>query len=864
MSETPPGGKGPVAWMAGHSVGANLIMLILLVGGYLSMRKIKQEVFPSFNIDMVEVSVVYPGASPEEVERGIVTAIENSVAGIEGIVEVTSTAREGAGLVLLEISVENDPVTVAQDIKSAVDRIITFPEEAEKPKVKVVSRQRPVLGLALYGDVSTHVLHELGEDIRDELIGHKGISIVEVEGIPPIEISIEINEENLRRFGLSLPEVATKIRSLSREVPAGGIKTSRGEILIRVKERKDFGKAFGEMPILTGKNGNPILLKEIATIHDSFEETDRFSRHNGKPAVVLEVFREGDQTPLTVAAAVREVMEKIRPRLPQGIKASITRDHSKVYRERMDLLMKNGIMGLVLVLVLLGLFLEPRLAFWVAMGIPVSFMGSFIILPFFGFSINIITMFAFIVALGIVVDDAIVVGEQVFTYRQEGMKWLDAAVNGAKDVAMPVVFSILTNVVTFLPIYFVPGRMGKIWKMLPVVVTVVFVVSLLESIFILPAHLGHRKEGKGIWILNVLAAWQAKFSVWFKVFISKIYGRFLLATLHYRYVVMAFAVAMLMMSLAYSFSGRLGFHLFPVIESDFSEAIIVLPYGTPASRTEEITQRVLKAAQEVYKESGHPELVLNFALDIGKEGSHTGRVRVNMAPPTVRNKILTTDQFTKKWRARVGEIPGVEYLRFASDSGGPGGRGRPVTIELSHRDMEVLRKASSELADALITYPMLNDIDDGFEQGKVQYDITLKPEAAVYGFTARSIGDQLRGAFYGSEVLRQVRGRNELKVMVRMPHVDRYNLATFEKLMVKNPQGAYIPLSAVVNISVGRSYTSILRRNGRRVVQVSADANPRSRAGEVLDDLKAMVLPKLLQKYDGLQYSVEGHRADIR
>jgi multidrug efflux pump subunit AcrB len=857
--------KGPIAWMAGHSVGANLIMIVLLIGGFLSMRSIKQEVFPTFAIDVVSVTVVYPGASPEEVERGIITAIENAITSIDGITEVRSTALEGSGVVSMEIGVGRNPQAVANDVKSAVDRIVTFPVEAEKPQVSVASRKRAVLGLILYGKASNHVLHELAEFMRDALVQHPDITLVDIEGIPPLEISIEFKQETLRRYNLTLPQVAAILKSHSLDVPAGGIKTKKGEILVRVKERKDFGTEFAKLPMVTSNTGSPVLLEDLAIVRDGFRETDRITRLDGQPAIVLEVFREGEQTPIKVAAAVNQVIQKLEHKLPPGIKTSITRDRSERYRQRMGILIKNAGLGLLLVLILLGLFLEPRLAFWVAMGIPVSFLTAFILMPWFDISMNMVTMFAFIVALGIVVDDAIVVGEQIYSYREAGMDWLNAAINGAKDVAMPVIFSILTNIVTFLPILLLPGRMGKIWNVIPLVVIIVFIISLLESILILPAHLGHRKNTKKRnWLLGWLEIAQEKFSSWFSNWIRKWYGSFLRFSLRNRYVVVALAIGALMLSLAFAFSGRMGFHLFPKIESDFSQATLILPYGSPVEKTEEIMEKIIKGANDVLKESGHPELVQNISVDIGFNGSHTGRARVNLAKANIRNAIMSTDQFTKKWRKKVGEIPAIESLQFAADVGGPGGRGRPLTIELSHRDMNVLRIASEELAEVVATYPRARDVDDGFQMGKVQYDVKMLEEGSLMGLTALDVGRQIRGAFYGSEVLRQVRGRNEIKVMVRMPKTDRTKIATLENLMIRTPLGGYTPLRYVSKLHLGRAYTKIVRRNGRRVVQVSSDVVPRGKAGDILDDLKKNILPPLLAKHEGLQFTIEGHRADMR
>ena len=855
---------GPVRWMSGHSVAANLIMLLCLVGGLLALWHIKQELFPDLEMDAVTVTVPYPGASPEEVESGIILAIEEAVRGLDGVDEVTSVANEGSGTVTIELLAGADVQRAAQDIKSEVDRIITFPEETEEPRVRIVSRKRQVLSVVLYGNVRDTVLHELAEKARDDLLQSPDITQVEVSGVPPLEIGIEISQEDLRRYGITLDDVAGRLRDASVDLPGGGLKTGSGEVLVRVKERRDYGRQFARLPIVTTADGGEVLLGQIATIDDSFADTDRYARFNGKPAVMLDVYRVGDQTPIQVADAVRERLDTIESHLPPGVRTAIHRDMSDIYRQRVELLLRNGALGLVLVLIVLGLFLEARLAFWVMMGIPISFLGSFLFLPAVGATVNMVSLFAYIIALGIVVDDAIVVGENVYHYHQEGMGFLKAAVRGAREVAMPVTFSILTNIAAFLPIAFVPGIMGKFFKMIPIVVCTVFLISLAECLFVLPSHLGHqrdrRRRGLSAWLHGKQQAFSRGFSHW----VRGRYGPFLEFTLRHRYLTMAVAISVLAAALAYALSGRMGFGLFPTVESDRSEAHVVLPYGSPVAKTEAVMQRLVKGARRVVADSGHEELVEDIIADVGRGGSHTGIVRVELADPEIRDKIMSTEEFTNRWRKAVGEIPGLEYLKFVADAGGPGSRGRPASVELSHRDIDVLALASRELADAIATYPRVKDVDDGFQPGKPQLDFAVKPEGKSLGLNARYVARQVRSAFYGAEVLRQQRGRNEIKIMVRLPEADRATEQTLSDLMIRTPAGAYVPLSEVATTHRGRAYTTVNRRNGRRVVEVTSDVTPRSKAGEVLADIKATVLPKLTEKYPALQYSFEGHQAEMR
>jgi len=857
--------RGPIGWMAGHSVAANLVMLLCLVGGGIALWNIRQEVFPDLQIDIVTVTVAYPGASPEEVESGIVLAIEEVVRGLEGVDEVSSVAREGFGTVTIELLVGADVQKVAQDIKSEVDRITTFPEDTEEPQVRIAWHKREVLSVIIYGDTKDTVLHELAERARDQLLTSPDITQVEVSGLPPPEIGIEISQEDLRRYGIALDDVAARLRNASVDLPGGGIKTRSGEVLVRVKERRDYGRQFARLPIITTADGSEVLLGDIATIDDSFQDTDRYSRYNGKPAIMVEVYRVGDQTPIQVADAVRGMFDEITASLPPGMGTAIHHDRSEIYRQRLELLLRNGTVGLALVLIVLGLFLEARLAFWVMLGIPISFLGSFLFLPSTGVTVNMISLFAYIIAVGIVVDDAIVVGENVYHYHQEGMPFLRAAVRGAREVAMPVTFSILTNIVTFLPIYFIPGVMGKIFKMIPVVVCTVFLISLVESLLVLPSHLGHQRDRR---LRGGLSAWlharQQAFSRAFTRWVRERYGPFLEFTLRHRYLTVSMALAVLAAMLSYALSGRMGFGLFPTVESDRSEAQLVLPYGAAVAKTQNVMDRLLQGARKVIADGGHPELVEGIITEVGREGSHSGRMRVELADAEVRDEIMSTEEFTNRWREAVGEVAGVEYLKFASDSGGPGSRGRALSVELSHQDIGVLEKASTELAEIVATYPRAKDVDDGFQPGKQQLDFVVKPEGKSLGLSARSVARQVRSAFYGSEVLRQQRGRNELKIMVRLPEQQRSSEQTINELMIRTPAGTYVPFLEVATLRRGRAYTTINRRDGRRVVEVSADVSPRSKAGELLADIKATVLPGLMGRYRGLRYSFEGHQADMR
>ncbi len=855
--------RGSIGWMAGHSVASNLIMILCIVGGMLMFKNIRQEVFPDLTLDIVQVSVAYPGASPEEVERGIVLAIEEAVQGLDGVDEVTSQSAEGRGSVMIEMIVGENLQKLAQDVQNEIDRITTFPEEAEQPQITVLSRKRGAIEIALYGDVGDNVLHELGEQMRDELLQLPGITQLDLSGVRPLEIAIEVSQENLRRYNLTLNEIAQKIRTSAIELPGGGIKTSGGEILVRMKERRDYGHQFASLPIVTAPDGSQVLLEHIAQIRDYFEDTDYYATYNGKPAVMLEVYSVGDQTPIGVSDAVKKYLEDSVSVLPPGISTAILNDRSDMFRQRAGLLIKNGTMGLVLVLIILGVFLELRLAFWVMLGIPISFIGSFLFLSMFGVSINMMSMFAYIIALGIVVDDAIVVGENVYHHHQNGLHFFDAAIKGTKEVAMPVTFSILTNIATFMPLYFMPGVMGKIFKMIPIVVTIVFIISLVESLYVLPAHLAHQKDrnrkGIGLWAHQK----QQSFGKWFTNWVNTRYKPFLDFSLRNRYVVLALGIFVLVWAICYAQSGRMGFSMFPTVESDYSQGTVSFAYGSPIERSENASRRLIAGAQKIVDESGRPELVKGIFSEIGRGGSHVSRTRVYLADPEVRRKIMGTEEFTRRWREAVGPITGADKIRFEADAGGPGS-GASVTVELSHRDKEVLDEAGVELAGELSAFPMVSDIDSGYERGKQQIDFQVTDAGKNLGLTAADIARQVRHSFFGAEAIRQQRGRNELKVMVRLPKEQRISEYDIDNLILRTPAGGEIALREAASASRGRAYTVISRRQGRRVINVSADVTPRSKTDEVLNNVKKDALPRLAQKYRGLSYSFQGRQADQR
>ncbi|MCD4719200.1 MAG: efflux RND transporter permease subunit [Desulfobacula sp.] len=849
--------RGSIAWMAGNSVAANLIMAVLLIGGLFMGFNIKQEVFPEFSLDRVNISVAYPGASPEEVENGILLAIEEAIQGLEGIDEISASANEGYAFISVEAIEGTDINRLWQEIKSEVDRISTFPGEIEEPQVSIAARKREVLRLALYGDASETTMRALADQIRDELLLDKGITQVELDGVRDKEIQVEISRQTLRRYNITLQEAAFTISRASVELGGGSIKTRGGDILLRIKDRRDYAGQYAALPVIILEDGSSVLLEDIATVTEGFEETDNWASFNGKRAVIIEVYRVGSQTPTQVAASGKAVIKRINESLPKVVRLTVLRDLSKVFAQRADLLLKNAYIGLGLVFFFLALFLEIRLAFWVSLGIPISFLGSFLFLSSTTFSINVISMFAFIVTLGIVVDDAVVVGENIYFYRRQGLPFLEAAVKGAKRIAMPVVFSVITNMVAFVPLLFVPGFMGKIFKTVPFVVIAVFGVSLIESLYILPAHLSHRSHRPLFFPLNYLEKWQERFSKFFEKFIKNYYGGFLLRLLDHRYTVIAFGIALLMITAGYVSSGRMGMVMFPRVESDYAFCEAFLPYGTPAETLKNVEQHLVQRAHNVVEENGKDYLSNGIFSQVR---DNRVRVRIYLTDPGVRP--LNTSEVTNIWRKKTGKIPGLETITFESNRGGPGS-GKNLTVSLSHRDKNMLDRAGEDLAQNLSSYPIVHDIDDGSAKGKKQFDITLNLAGKRMGLTSREVANQIRHAFQGVSAVKNQRGRSEVTVRVRLIEEERMSESTFEELVLLAPKGE-IQLRNAVEVMTGRAYTSIKRTNGKREISVTANVRPPSQAPNIVKDMKKEILPNLLGRYPGLSYSFKGRQADVK
>ncbi len=863
--------KGPIAWMARNSVTSNLLMFILIAGGLLIMSRVKKEVYPEFNLDVVRVTVLYPGASPEEIEEGVLLSIEDEVRSLDGVKRVTSVAFEGNGVVSVELLLGVNQVNVLQDVKNVVDSIQSFPEEAERPIVSLVDQRRQVITLIVTGDIDRKELNDLAEEVREELIQEEGITLIDIGGVPPLEISIEIPSAHLREYNLKLEQVSDLVRSTALDLPGGGVKAPGGEVLIRTKEKRDFASEYEDIPIVSNKDGTRVLLGDIAEVREKFEDTFEEAYFNGKPAVFLRVYRVGDQNPLEIAADVAQYVEKKNRSLPSSVRLVTWNDRSEVYRDRIQLLMKNATIGLILVLVFLGLFLEPSLAFWVTIGIPVSIIGSFLFIPWTSASINMISLFAFIVTLGIIVDDAILVGENIYHNREKGFPFLKASIIGAREMSGPVTFAVLTNIMAFLPLFFVPGPSGKLFMQIPAIVVSVFIISLFESLFVLPSHLTHEyKKGK-IW--KLLNKPNKIFESYLKTLIDKVFVPQLTTAMAWRYLTMTCAVGILVVLLGLVFGGHLKFSYLPRVESDIVSAQVVLPYGVPLETSRKVQKQLVDAGVRALASFGDEKASKGIYTQIGDaldrsgpggaavqlKGTHL--VGAQMYLVSAEDRSVSGIELAKKWREETGKILGAETSSFQGIV--QVGSGKPIEVQLSHPSNETLKNAARVLADEIETYQGVFDIDDGVARGKPQLSFQLRPEARGLGVTTKDLAEQIRGAFYGAEALRQQRGRNEIKVMVRLPEDERDSVETIEELVIRTPQGGEIPISQAADVVHDYAYTNIDRTNGRRVQAVTADVDEFvANAAEIMADIESQILPRLIDRYPGLTYSFEGEQRD--
>ena len=834
-----------LTWFVDNPVAANLMMAIFITGGFISLATMHKEEFPNIEPGIVQIQIPYLGAAPEEVEEAVCIRVEEAIEGVDGMDRFSSTSREGMCSVMVEVSQNADITTVLNDIKGKVDAISTFPAETEKPIVSSMQFRGQTISLAVHGKTDEASLKLLAEEIRDDISLLEGISQVSVTYARPWEISIEVSEQTLRQYNLTMSQIANAIRRASLDLPGGSIKTLGGEILLRSKGQAYRGPDFEDIVVVTRPDGTNIEIGDIAVVKDAFQEGFLRAKFDGERSVAVTVYRVDQEDTITSANSVKQYIEEKRVQLPPGISLTVWIDESIALNRRISALTKNAYAGLALVLLILTLFLRFKVAIWVAAGIPIAILGAIWMFPFAGINISSLTVLAFILVLGIVVDDAIVVGERIFSHETIQKNHREAAIAGTAEVITPVVFGVLTTIAAFLPILLIAGRMGDFFSIIGWVVLVCLVFSILECMLILPAHLAHRKtEGYFLEGTPLVESWikfQGKFSGALEFFATNTYKPFLEKTLEWRWVTWAVATAVLITSIALIASGRVIFQFFPAVEGDRIFATLTMPEGINVEYTEEAARQLELAAFETAKEVNadlgfdkDSSVILHTFQSIGVKaarstgppmrtagGSHLAEVVLDLVPFKERPG-WNTNKIADRWREKTGSVTDAVELQFttATFSGGDA-----LALQLKGRDIEQLKRAALYLRTELGRYPGVMDLTDSFRAGKQEVKLDILPEAKPLGLTLNDLARQVRQAFYGEEAQRIQRGTDDVRVMVRYPEKERQSLGNLENMRIRTSENIEVPFSTVAKVIYGDGFSAINRENQQRVIDVKGDVN---------------------------------------
>ncbi|MCC2615380.1 efflux RND transporter permease subunit [Aestuariibacter halophilus] len=852
--------SGIIAWFARNSVAANLLMWILIVGGLFGANTIHKQVFPNFEFKNIIVRVPYLGAAPQEVEEGVLVKIEEAVKDLEGIKKMTATAVEGMGTVNIEVEEDYDAQQLLDEVKVQVDAIPSFPENTEKPVVYRQKATQDVLWVAVYGDASERELKEFTKDMRDDIANLPGVSRVLVVGTRDYEVSVEISEAKLLEYNLTFSELVSAVRRSSIDLPGGSIRSEDGDILLRAKGQAYTGQDFANLVLLTREDGTRLMLGDIAEIRDGFVEDRNYAMFDGKPAMNIRVQAVGDQNALEISKTVNAFIDERKKTLPPHINADTWGDSSFYLADRLNMMLSNMFFGALLVFLVLSLFLKLRLAAWVMVGLPVCFLGTLLFMPmeFFNLSINMISLFGFILVLGIVVDDAIIMGESAYSEIDKKGHNIDNVITGVKRVAMPATFGVLTTIAAFTPMLLVPGTFGVIWKTIGWVVIICLVFSLIESKLILPAHLAHMKvtpydPSKA----NALQRFRDFFSEGIKWFVQERYLPFLQKAIAHRYVTLASFLAMLILTIGLFGGGVVRFVFFPNIPSDFMTGTIELEPGSSIAQRDQ-SMDILYAAltrmdESVKNEFGEGVVKHTIAFD---QSNTSGQILVEMTKGETRD----IDAFTihQRWRDEMPEIPGARSVEIGTPQGGPGG-GSDLTFEFNGDKLDELRRATNELKAHLRTYDGVADIADSFSGGSDEIRLNIKPQAEALGLSLDALATQVRYAFYGAEAQRIQRGDEEVKVMVRYPKEQRNSIGNLENMRIRTPQGLDIPFSEVAELDMGKGYGSIIRVDGNRSITVTAKVDKgRIDPNEIATTVQSEFIPDLLARYPSVDFRLEG------
>ncbi|MGK0500224.1 MAG: multidrug efflux pump subunit AcrB [Oceanicoccus sp.] len=850
---------GIIAWFARNPVAANLLMIIIVVVGIGSASKLQRAMFPMIAFDMIIVTTAYPGAAPEEVEQGVILKIEEAINDVDGIKRVESDAFESLGRVMIEAQDGVDTARLADDIKSRIDGIAHFPEDAERPIVSQPDVLFPALTVQISGDLDERSMKSLADQVRRDLLAYPEISSADVVGARDYEIGIEISEQLLREYHLTLGDVAQRIAASSLDLPAGSVQTRNGDIMLRTMGQAYVQQDFEQIILKTWPDGTRLLLGDIANVDDGFIDAQGFAEFNGEYSLGVNIFAMGRQDIIETAEATKAYVAAKRSQLPAGVSLEIWSDTTYYLEGRLKMMVKNLAIGTLLVFITLALFLEIKLAFWVMVGIPVCFLGAMIFLgtAYIDTTLNMISLFGFILVLGIVVDDAIIIGESVYSEQELHGRSIENVINGVYRVSTPATFGVLTTIIAFTPTLFVAGLLGAMPASCGWVVILCLIFSLIESKWILPAHLAHSKPTRNTWLLKIDRVQQAV-NKRLRHFIDNRYSPLLQRCMDYRYSTLAFFLTLLILASGLLTGGVVRTVLSPGMPGEFIKVEIRMSEGSPEERTQQAIRQVITALQQVdsdYKESSGNNGGL--VAHIGAYGFDRINGEVNVELTKEDRRDISTLAVEKLWREQVGTIHGADVLSFQMDDGpsiGPN-----IALDLMHSDFSVLRQASSELEEQLGRYAGLNDIRNGASDTADEFHLDILPEAEALGLTRFDLGSQLRHAFYGAEAQRVQRGIDEIKVMVRYPRADRENVASLNNMFIRTPDGDEVPFDSVASIEVKQGLLTSTRINFERAAEVTADADIGIvEPAKVMADIESRIMPELMTKYPGLRWEISG------
>ncbi len=850
---------GVIAWFANNPVAANLLMLIIMAVGLGSAFTIQRAMFPALEIERIVITAPYPGAAPEEVEQGVVLKIEEAINDLDGIKRVESDAYESYAEFWIEPSEGYDLSKLLNEIQNRVDAIPNYPEAAEEPVIRQPELLFPALTLQLSGDIDERGMKSLADEIRRELLTLPAVSSAKIVGARDYEISIEISEQLLREYHLSLGDVANIISASSLDIPAGSVQTRNGDIMLRTLGQAYVQQDFEDIVLKTWPDGTRLLLGDIATVEDGFVDESGFSLFNGQYSLGINVYAMGEQDIIDTARATKAYIAAKRATLPQGVSLDAWSDNTYYLEDQLGIMTKNLAMGALLVFIVLALFLEIKLAFWVMLGIPLCFLGTMAVIntPYIDSNLNMLSIFGFIVALGIIVDDAIVTGESAYAEQELHGHSVRTVVAGVYKVATPATFGVLTTIVAFAPTLFVQGVFGAFPEACGWVVILCLAFSLLESKWILPAHLAHSKPSTN-GLLQAVNHVQQRCNVRLRQFIDHRYSPLMRRCVANRYVTLAFFLSLLILSGGLLAGGVVRVVLSHDTPSEFLKAELRLANGTPEERTLEVITELAAALQRVeeqyQRETGSDERLLAHIAAYGF-GRINGRVFVELTKEDKRS--LSTREIEKRWREQVGIIHGAEVLAISGED--EMGFGPPVAFDLMHQDFETLKAASDELEEALRHYTGLYDFRNGVGDTADEFHLDILPEAESLGLTRFDLGSQVRHAFYGAEAQRVQRGMDEIKVMVRYPKADRELTSSLGDMFIRTPTGDEVPFDTVAHLDVTQGLLKATHINFQRASEVTAEADKELvEPARIVEEVERDVLPGLLQKYPGLSYGVSG------